>query len=74
MPVDKGVGFCILRKHTYEAKLESLLQSAQFLKNEATADEMILKSEEKVNQELLALNKRDDIIDHFYPKMRSTEG
>ena len=27
VPFDKGVGFCIGRKQTYESKLESLLQS-----------------------------------------------
>ena len=32
VPFDKGVGFCIMRKQTYESKLESLLQSAHFVK------------------------------------------
>ena len=32
VPSAKGVGFCIMRKQTYESKLESLLQSAVFEK------------------------------------------
>ena len=32
VPFDKGVGFCIMRKQSYESKLESLSKSAQFVK------------------------------------------
>ena len=74
VPFDKGVGFCIMRKQTYESKLESLLQSAQFVKKDATTDEVILKIEKELNKELLAMNKRDEISDHLYSKMRSTGG
>ena len=37
---DKGFGFCIMRKQTYESKLEPLLQSAQFVKKGAATDEV----------------------------------
>ena len=74
MPFDKGVGFCIKRKQTYESKLESLLQSAQFVKKDATTDEVILKIEKDLNKELLAMNKRDEISDQLNSKMRSTGG
>ena len=47
MPFNKGVGFCIMRKQTYESKLESLLQSAQFVKEDATTEEIILKIEKE---------------------------
>ena len=47
MPFDKGVGFCIMRKQIYESKLESLLQSAQFAKKDATTDELMLKVEKE---------------------------
>ena len=67
MPFDKGVGFCIMRKQTYESKLESLLQSAQFLKKkDATTDEVILKIKKEPNKELLAMDKRDKISDQLY--------
>ena len=57
-----------------EKKLESLLQSAQFVKEDATTDEVILKTENELNKELLAMNKRDVISDQLYSKMRSTGG
>ena len=56
MPFDEGVGFCIMRKQTYESKLESLFQS----------DDVILKIEKELNKELLAVNKRDEISDQLY--------
>ena len=64
-----GVGFCIMRKET---KLESLLQSAQ--KKETTTDEDILKFEKELNKEIHAMNKKDEISDQFYCKMRLAGG
>ena len=74
VPFDKGVGFCIMRKRTFESKLESLLQSAQFVKKDATIDEVILKTEKELNKKLLAMNKRDEISDQLNSKIRSTGG
>ena len=74
VPFDKGVGFRIMRKQTNESKLESLLQSAQFVKKDATTDEVILKIEKDLNKELLAMNKRYEISDQLYSKMRSRVG
>ena len=42
LPFRKGVGFFIMRKQMYESKLESLLQSAHFLKKDATTNEVLL--------------------------------
>ena len=61
-----------MRKQAFESKLESLLQSAQFAKKEATTDGVILKIEKDFKKELLAMNKRDEISDLLYPKMWST--
>ena len=58
----------------YEPKLESLLHSAQFVKKDATTDEVILKLEKQLNTELLAMNKRDEISDQLHSKMRSAGG
>ena len=66
------MGFCITRKQTYESKLNSLLQSAQFVKKDATTDEIRLKIEKELNKELLAMKKRDEISVQLYSKMRST--
>ena len=74
VPFDKRVGFCIMRKQTYESKLESLLQSAQILKKDATTDEVILKIEKELNKEILAKNERDEMSYQFCSKMRSTGG
>ena len=65
VPFDKGVGNCIMRKQMYESKLESLFQSAQFIKKDATTDEVILKTVKELNKELLAMNKRDKISDQL---------
>ena len=56
-PSPLGVGLCIMKKQTYESKLESLLQSAQFVIKDATTDKVILKTEKELNRELLAMNK-----------------
>ena len=48
VPSDKGFGFCIMRKQKSESKLESLLQSAEFLKKDSTTDEVILKIEKEL--------------------------
>ena len=74
VPFDKGVSFYIMRKQTYDLKLESLLQFAQFEKKDATTDEVILKIEKELNKELPAMNKRDEIGDQLYSKMRSKGG
>ena len=46
-----------MRKETYDSKLESMLQYAVFDK-EATTDEVILKVEKELNNELLAMKKK----------------
>ena len=74
VPFDKEIGFRIKRKQTYESKLESSLQSALFVKKDATTDEVILKIEKELNKEFLAMIKRDEISDQLYSKMRSTGG
>ena len=71
---DEGVGFCRMRKQTYESKLEPLLQSAHFVKKDANTDEVILKIEKEINKEIIAMNKRDEISDQLYSKMRSIGG
>ena len=74
VPFERGLVFCIIRKQTYEIKLKFLSQSAHFLKKRATSDELILKIEKKLHNELLAMNKRDEITDQIFSKMRSTGG
>ena len=61
-----------MRKETYESKLESLMQSAQFLNKEAITDEVILKTEKELNKKLLARNKKEKTSDQLYSKLRYT--
>ena len=44
------------------------------MKKDATTDEVILKIERELNKKVLAMNKRGEISDQLYSKMRSTGG
>ena len=58
-----------MRKETYDSKLESMLQSAVFDK-EATTDEVILKVEKELNNELVAMKKK--VKGQLASELRST--
>ena len=74
VPYDKGVGFCVMRKNTYENKLSDTLDSNQFSKSKETSDAIVLKIERDINKELLAMRKKDEISESLYTRMRSTGG
>ena len=74
VPYDKGVGFCVMRKDTYENKLSDTLDSNQFSKSKETKDAIVLKIERSINKEFLAMRKKDEISENLYTKMRSTGG
>ena len=74
VPYDKGVGFCVMRKDTYENKLSDTLDSNQFSKSKGTSDAIVLKIERDINKELLAMRKKDEISESLYTRMRSTGG
>ena len=42
------------------------------MKKDATTDEVILKIEKELNKDLLAMNKKAEISDQLYSKLRST--
>ena len=58
LPYDKGVGFCVRRKDTYENKLSDTLDSNQFSNSKGTSDAIVLKIERDINKELLAMIKK----------------
>ena len=58
VPYDKGVGFCIMRKNTYENKLSDTLDSNQFSEIKGTSDAVNLKIERDINKELLAMREK----------------
>ena len=74
VPYDKGVGFCVMRKDTYENKLSDTLDSNHFSKSEGTSDAIVLKIERDINKELLAMRKKNEISESLYTRMRSTGG
>ena len=74
VPYDKGVGFCVMRKDTYENRLSDALDSNQFSKSKGTSDAIVLKIERDINKELLAMRKKDEISESLYTRMRSTGG
>ena len=74
VPYDKGVGFCVMRKDTYENQLSDTLDSNQFSESKGTFDEIVLKKERDIKKELLAMRKKDEISENLYTRMRSTGG
>ena len=71
---DKGVGFCVKRKDTYENKLTDTLDSNQFSESKRKSDAIVLKIERDINKELLAIGKEDEISENLYTRMRFTGG
>ena len=43
VPFDKGVGFCVMKKHTFEGKLTQLLESEQFERHDNLNDSVVQK-------------------------------
>ena len=74
VPNDKGFGFCVMRKDTYENKLSDLLGSNQFSDSKGTSDAIFMKIEKDINKELLAMRKEDEISENLYTKVRSAGG
>ena len=74
VPHDKGVGFFVMRKDTYENKLSETLDSNQFSKSKGTSDAIVLKIERDINKEWLAMRQKDEISENLYTRMMSTGG
>ena len=72
VPFDKGVGFCVMKKETYEKKLKDLLQAEQFSERKNLTDSVIMKIEKDISNELLAMKKKDEISEAMYNMLRST--
>ena len=69
---DKGFGFCVMKKETYEKKLKDLLQAEQFSERKKLTDSVIMKIEKDINKNLLAMKKKDEISEAMYKRLRST--
>ena len=57
-----------------EAKLTLLQGSEQFERHDNMNDSVVEKIEKKVEQRTKAMNKRDDITDSLYARLRSNRG
>ena len=72
VPFDKGMGFCVMKKETYEKKLKDLKQAEQFSERKNLTDSVIMKIEKQINKELPAMKKKDEISEAMYTRLRST--
>ena len=72
VPFDKGVGFCVMKKETYEKKLKDFLQAEQFSERKNLTDSVIMKNEKNINKKLLAMKKKDKASEAMYTRLRST--
>ena len=72
VPFDKGVGFCVMKKETYEKKLKDLLQAEQFSERKNLTESKIMKIEKDINKELLAMKKKEEVSEALYTRLRST--
>ena len=63
---------CVIKKHKYEGKLSQLLELEQIERHDNMNDSIVEKMKKKLNKELLAMNKRDELTRGFYARLRST--
>ena len=75
VPFDKGIGICLMKRQTYEAKLSEILSLPQFVKEKQTrknAKHPVIKEHERICSSLLDLNKKGKIDDELYEKLKPT--
>ena len=73
VPFDKGVGFCIMKKSTYDRKLAEIYNLPQFEKYKPprkNAKNLILKEEEIVCEALEELKKENKISEKLFNKLK----
>ena len=72
VPFIKVVGFCVIKRETYEKKPTDLLQAEQFSERKNLKDSVIMKIEKDISKEILAMKKKDEISEALYTRLRST--
>ena len=70
-PFDKRVGFCVMKKETYEKRLKDLLQAEQFSERKNLTDSLSIKIEEGINKKFFTMKKKDEISEARYSMLRS---
>ena len=72
VPFDKGVGFNVMKKETYQKKRKDLIQAEQLIERKNLTDSVIIKIEKDINREFLDMKKKDEISEALYARLRST--
>ena len=69
VPIDKGIGICVMKKRTYHEKLNKIIDLRRFKKlqnSRKNAKHPILKEEERVKNTLTSLLKEGKIDEKLY--------
>ena len=77
VPFDKGIGFCVMKVDSYKKKLDDILKLDQFRKEtkpRKNSLDLILKEEERINEELSLLNDTGKISDELFEQLKSRGG
>ena len=77
VPFDKGVGMCVMRKETYEKKLMDILRLSQlqkWVKPRKNSKDLIVKEEERINDELSQLLRDGAISEELRGELKSKGG
>ena len=73
IPFDKGIGICIMKKETYETKLDAIINLPQFQKviiTRKNAKHPVLKEEERIVTTLQNMKDTNRISDELYVKLK----
>ena len=73
-PFDKGNGFGVIEKESYEQKLLDVLNSPQFKEEESNNDEITVKVENEMNSTFLEMRKPELIKKRIYYKLKIRTG
>ena len=77
VPFDKGVGICLMKRDTYNSKMDDILKLDQFEKltnPRCNSRDFTLKEEERINTELENLNEHGQISDELLLQLKSKGG
>ena len=70
---DKSCGFCVMKQTTYSDKLNEILNSTQFEPRNGENDDLTIRTEKLINNNLLQLMKQGKISEKIYHRLRTTK-
>ena len=74
VPFDKGLGFCLMKRSTYNEKMDDLCELPQFQrlgKERINAKQYVIREQERFNKVLLELKKKEEISEQQCQDNRS---